>query len=73
MSNYETIQKRRNLIVGTFVFVGICALAWLIFKFGDLPVVASKWMSFEVKVQFPSASGVAKTLPFDSAVTMWAK
>lgn len=63
MSNYETIQKRRNLIVGAFVFVGICALAWLIFKFGDLPVVASKWISFEVKVQFPSASGVAKNTP----------
>ena len=63
MSDYETVQKRRNLIVGAFVFVGVCALAWLIFQFGDLPVIAGKWRSYQVKAQFPTATGVQKNTP----------
>ena len=63
MSDYETVQKRRNLIVGAFVFLGLCALAWLIFQFGDLPVIAGKWRSYQVKAQFPTATGVQKNTP----------
>jgi phospholipid/cholesterol/gamma-HCH transport system substrate-binding protein len=63
VSDYETTQKRRNLVVGVFVIVGICALIWLIFKFGDLPVIVTKLDSFEVNVQFPSASGVQRDTP----------
>jgi phospholipid/cholesterol/gamma-HCH transport system substrate-binding protein len=63
VSDYETIQKRRNLIVGSFVFVGACSLGWLIFQFGDLPVIAGKWKSYQVKVQFPTATGVQKNTP----------
>ncbi len=63
MSDYETTQKRRNMIVGVFVVVGICALVWLIFKFGDLPTTVTQMGSFEVYVQFPTAPGVQKDTP----------
>ena len=63
MSDYETTQRRRNMIVGVFVVVGICALVWLIFKFGDLPTAVTKMGSFQVYVQFPTAPGVQKDTP----------
>ena len=63
MSDYETAQRKRNLIVGTFVFVALCALVWLIFKFGDLPEMVSGWRSFKLKVQFLSAPGVQRSTP----------
>jgi phospholipid/cholesterol/gamma-HCH transport system substrate-binding protein len=63
VSDYETTQSRRNMIVGIFVIVGMCALVWLIFKFGDLPMVVTKVGSFEVFVQFPTAPGVQRDTP----------
>ncbi|MFB0552016.1 MAG: MlaD family protein [Phycisphaerae bacterium] len=63
MSDYETTQRRRNMIVGVFVIIGICALVWLIFKFGDLPSVVTKMGSFEVFVQFPTAPGAQTDTP----------
>ena len=63
MSDYETTQARRNIIVGVFVIVAMCALVWLIFKFGDLPTSASKLRSFQIFVQFPMAPGVQKDTP----------
>jgi len=63
VSDYETTQRRRNMIVGVFVVVGICALVWLIFKFGDLPTAVTKMGSFEVFVQFPTAPGVQQDTP----------
>jgi len=63
VSDYETTQRRRNMIVGVFVVVGVCALVWLIFKFGDLPTVVTKMSSFEVYVQFPTAPGVQTDTP----------
>ena len=60
MSDYETAQRRRDIIVGIFVVVAACALIWLIFKFGDLPTAVSKWGSFRVFIQFPTAPGVRK-------------
>ncbi len=63
MSDYETTQRRRNMIVGVFVAVGVCALVWLIFKFGDLPTAVTKMGSFEVFVQFPTAPGVQTDTP----------
>lgn len=63
MSDYETAQKGRNIIVGIFVIAGLCALSWLIFKFGDLPVLIGELKSFEVRVQFPTASGVQRNTP----------
>jgi len=63
VSDYETTQRRRNMIVGVFVIIGICALVWLIFKFGDLPSAVTKMGSFEVFVQFPTATGVQTDTP----------
>jgi ABC-type transporter Mla subunit MlaD len=63
VSDYETAQKRRNIIVGVFVIVAICALIWLIFMFNDFPTVVSKLSSFQVFVQFPTATGVVKDTP----------
>ncbi len=63
MSDYETIQRRRNIVVGIFVIVGLCALVWLIFKFGDLPTVVTRVGSIEVFVQFPTAPGVQRDTP----------
>ena len=63
MSDYEKRQRRQNLTVGLFVIVAVCALGWLIFKFGDLPVTVSKFRSFKVFVQFATAPGVQKDTP----------
>jgi len=63
VSDYETTQKRRNIIVGFFVVIGACALVWLIFKFGDLPMFVTKLDSYQVFVQFPTASGVQRDTP----------
>ena len=63
MSDYETKQRRHNIVVGFFVILGLCALVWLIFKFGDLPGIVTKLDSFEVFVQFPTATGVQRDTP----------
>jgi len=63
VSDYETIQRRRNIIVGIFVVVALCALAGLIYKFGDLPWIVIKHRSFQVFVQFPAAPGVQRDTP----------
>lgn len=60
MNDYESIQRKRNIAVGLFVFLGLCSLFWMVFKFGDLPIAVSKWKSFEVTIQFPKAAGVQK-------------
>lgn len=63
MSDYETAQRKRNIIVGVFVVVAICAIVWLIFMFNDFPTVVSELRSFQVFVQFPTAPGVLKDTP----------
>lgn len=63
MSDYETIQRKRNIFVGVFVIIGMCALGWLIFKFGDLPTAVTKIGSVRIFVQFPMAPGVQKDTP----------
>ena len=65
MSDYEVTQRRRNLIVGLFVLLGLVALVWLIFKFQDLPVKVSEIRSFDVNVQFPTAKGVQTNAPVE--------
>lgn len=63
MSDYESAQRRRDVIVGLFVIMGLAALGWMIFKFGDLPTAVSRMKSFQVYVKFPSAPGVRKDTP----------
>jgi phospholipid/cholesterol/gamma-HCH transport system substrate-binding protein len=63
VSDYETSERRRNLIVGIFVVGALIALIWLIFQFRDLPGAVTKFSSFPVLVQFPTAPGVQKDTP----------
>jgi len=63
VSDYETIQRRRNVIVGMFVVVAMCALGWLVFKFGDMPRWISRMGSYDVFVQFAKAPGVQTNTP----------
>jgi phospholipid/cholesterol/gamma-HCH transport system substrate-binding protein len=63
VSDYETTQKKHNIVVGLFVILGLCALVWLIFKFGDMPGIVTKLDSFEVFIQFPTATGVQRDTP----------
>ena len=63
MSDYDTIQRRRNLVVGVFVIMAMCALGWLVFKFGELPTIVTRWGAFQVNVQFPTAPGVQRETP----------
>ena len=63
MSDYESAQRRRDVIVGMFVIVGLASLGWMILKFGDLPTAISRIRSFQVYVRFPSAPGVQADTP----------
>ena len=63
MSDYETIQRRRNITVGVFVIIAMASLVWLIYRFGDLPAAVSKLSGFQVVVYFPTAQGVQKDTP----------
>ncbi len=63
MTDYETIERRRNVVVGIFVIVAMCALVWLIFMFREFPTIISEARSFQVFVQFPSAPGVDENTP----------
>ena len=63
MSNYEITQRKRNILVGIFVLTAVLALIWLIMMFGEMPLVVGKFRSFQVNVQFPTASGVQENTP----------
>ena len=63
MSDYESTQTRRNMIVGVFVVIALSALAWLTYRFGDLPIKVSEYNSFNLLVQFPTAQGLQKSTP----------
>ena len=63
MSDYETTQRNRNIAVGIFVLIAMCALIWLIYKFGELPSKVSKIGSYKVYVQFAAARGIDKDTP----------
>jgi phospholipid/cholesterol/gamma-HCH transport system substrate-binding protein len=63
LSDYDAIQKRRNIIVGVFVLIALCALVWLIFIFGDLPTAVTELRSFYVYVQFAEAPGIERNTP----------
>lgn len=57
MSDYNTLQKRRNMIVGGFVIVALCAFLYMIYKFQELPVMMGRLRSFQIMVNFPNARG----------------
>ncbi len=49
--------------MGIFVIVALCALVFLIFKFGDLPGFVTEVRAFTVFVKFPTAQGVQRDTP----------
>ncbi|MDO8303132.1 MAG: MlaD family protein, partial [Sedimentisphaerales bacterium] len=63
MSDYDAIQKKRNIIVGVFVVIAMIALTWLVFIFGDLPTAVTELRSFYVYVQFSQAPGIERNTP----------
>ncbi len=63
MSDYETTQRWRNITVGVFVIIALCALVWLIFMFQDLPGALTEIRSFQVFAKFPTAQGVQSDTP----------
>jgi ABC-type transporter Mla subunit MlaD len=65
MSDYNTLQKRRNMIVGGFVVVALCAFLYMVYKFQELPIVVGKLRSFEIMVNFPNARGAHENTPVE--------
>ena len=63
MTDYTTLQKRRNMIVGGFVILAFCAFLWMISIFGELPIAVSARRSFKILVRFPEATGVQQNTP----------
>jgi phospholipid/cholesterol/gamma-HCH transport system substrate-binding protein len=63
VNDYETLQKRRNIIVGLFVLLAVGALGWLMYKFEDLPIKLGRIGGYQVFIQFPSAPGVEEKTP----------
>jgi phospholipid/cholesterol/gamma-HCH transport system substrate-binding protein len=63
VSDYETAQRKRNLVVGVFVIIGLSAFGYMVWKFRDLPLWISELKSFEVIVRFPTAPGVQRDTP----------
>lgn len=63
MVDYESIQRRRNLIVGAFVVIGTASFLWLIFAFGEMPTAVSRLRSYNIFVNFDTAPGVQQDTP----------
>lgn len=63
MTDYQTKQRQRNMIVGSFVIIALGAFFWMLLRFRDLPLAVSKFKSFNVLVYFPEAPGVQKDTP----------
>jgi phospholipid/cholesterol/gamma-HCH transport system substrate-binding protein len=51
------------MIVGAFVVIGVLIFAYMIFLFGELPVVMTKFTSYTIKVLFPFAPGLEQNTP----------
>jgi phospholipid/cholesterol/gamma-HCH transport system substrate-binding protein len=63
VGDYDSTQARRNTLVGIFVIAALVALAYLIFKFNDMPGTVRELTSFKIYAKFPSAQGVQKDTP----------
>lgn len=63
MSDFQTLQRRRNMVVGGFVLLAFAAFIWMLVKFRNLPLFATQFRSFVVFVHFPDAPGVQKDTP----------
>ena len=51
-------ESKRNLLVALFVILGFTCLGWLVFKFGDLPMLVHKMDAHEISIFFDQAPGI---------------
>ena len=63
MTDYQTKQRRKNMVVGIFVIAALCIFVWMLLRFRELPLVVSKIKSFNVLVYFPEAQGIQSDTP----------
>jgi|GEM_PF-1010764 len=56
-------DKTRNVIVGIFVVLGFALFSWMVFKFGDLPALISRYDAREMSICFPHAPGIQENSP----------
>lgn len=63
MADYNTLQRKRNMIVGGFVVVALCAFLYMVYKFQELPIMVGQLRSFQIMVNFPNAPGAQPNTP----------
>ncbi|MBN1815736.1 MAG: MCE family protein [Sedimentisphaerales bacterium] len=63
MVDYNTAQRRRNVVVGAFVVIAFAGFLGMVYLFGELPVAVARMNSFTVIVEFPSAPGIQQNTP----------
>lgn len=63
MADYNTLQRRRNIIVGAFVVIAFCGLCYMLYIFGEFPSFISDLRSYKIKVNFADAPGVQDNTP----------
>jgi ABC-type transporter Mla subunit MlaD len=63
MTDYNSLQKRKNYIVGAFVLAAFLAFLWMLGQFRDMPLFVSQANSFDVMAKFTDASGVQRETP----------
>ncbi len=63
MTDYQTQQRRRNMVVGAFVLLAFAAFIWMLVMFRNLPLYATQFRSFIVRVDFSEAPGIQKDTP----------
>ncbi len=63
MADYETSQRKRNIAVGAFVLIGLAAFVWMVYLFGEMPIIAARWRAYEVDVRFEEAPGIQENTP----------
>ncbi|MBM4103573.1 MAG: MCE family protein [Planctomycetes bacterium] len=63
MTDYNSLQKRKNYIVGAFVLIAFLAFLWMLGRFRDMPLFVSQANSFYVMAKFRDASGVQRETP----------
>jgi len=63
MPDYNTLQRRRNTIVGGFVIIAVVAFMAMVYKFQELPTIMGRLRSFQIMVNFPNAPGAQENTP----------
>ena len=51
-------ETKRNLLVAVFVILGFTCLGWLVFQFGDLPMLVHKMDAHQITIFFDQAPGI---------------